>query len=419
MQAKTIKGKSPEEIQSALQQSMEDARPDDPRLNDSVGQAVGRGFKPTLAIVFISIKQDIKAICDILDKQEISIFGATSCGEFIDGEISNGEIAILLLDMKKTDFKILIENYYGRDAEEVAKVMGLSALESFKNPSFLISNSFEITNIIDFVSIISGLERAVGSHLTIWGGNAGDDRIFDHSLVFTNHQCLQTGTILLVIDGDKIKMKGQAAFGWKPAGTMRTVTRSDKDSIYTIDNEPALDIVFKFLGLKLTKEEAEKFNPGSASLCIMREDGSTVMRNANSYNWDEKSIAVAGKIEPGTKFRFALPPDFEVVETVTNDAQQIRDTEFPDADALVMFSCVSRPDELGPMVSTEIDGVKNIFNAPMVGFFTYGEYGRATNGKNEFHNTTCCWVALKEKNHPPPNGGIMYLNKTKYESKIN
>ncbi len=66
---------------------------------------------------------------------------------------------------------------------------------------------------------------------------------------------------------------------------------------------------------------------------------------------------------------------------VTNDAQQIKDTEFPDADALVMFSCISRPDELGPMVSTEIDGVKNIFNAPMAGFFTYGEFGRATTAK--------------------------------------
>ena len=123
MKAKSIKGNSPEEIQSALQQSIMD------------------GFKPTLAIVFASIKQDIQSICDILDKQDISIFGATSCGEFIDGEISYGAIAILLLDMKKTDFKILIENYEGRKEEEVAKAMGLSALENFKNPLFLISNS--------------------------------------------------------------------------------------------------------------------------------------------------------------------------------------------------------------------------------------------------------------------------------------
>ena len=49
MKAKSIKGKSPEEIHSALEQSMSD------------------GFKPTLAIVFISIKQDRKAVCEILN----------------------------------------------------------------------------------------------------------------------------------------------------------------------------------------------------------------------------------------------------------------------------------------------------------------------------------------------------------------
>jgi hypothetical protein len=30
-------------------------------------------------------------------------------------------------------------------------------------------------------------------------------------------------------------------------------------------------------------------------------------------------------------------------------------------------------------------------------FYTYGEYGRAINGRHEFHSTTCCWVALQEK----------------------
>jgi hypothetical protein len=62
-----------------------------------------------------------------------------------------------------------------------------------------------------------------------------------------------------------------------------------------------------------------------------------------------------------------------------------------------MFSCSGRLVELGPMVGKEIDGIKNTFGVPMAGFFTYGEYGRATNGDNEYHNYTCCWVALKEK----------------------
>jgi hypothetical protein len=65
MKAKSIKGKSTKEIQSSLQQSMID------------------GFKPTLAIVFLSKSQDRTAISKVLDDTGIKIFGATTNGEFI------------------------------------------------------------------------------------------------------------------------------------------------------------------------------------------------------------------------------------------------------------------------------------------------------------------------------------------------
>ena len=97
------------------------------------------------------------------------------------------------------------------------------------------------------------------------------------------------------------------------------------------------------------------------------------------------------------KIRFTLPPDFEVVDEVVKSCEKIKDTEMPEADAMIIFSCSGRLVELGPMIGKEIAGIKDTFKVPIVGFFTYGEYGRATNGNNEYHNYTCCWVALKEK----------------------
>jgi len=380
MRAKSIKGKSSEEIKMVLAESMAD------------------GFKPTLAIVFLSIRQDRDAISTILDKEGIAIFGVTSCGEFIDGQVEEGAIVMLLMDMKKTDFSILIESYAGREQKDIAKEMGEAALGIFTNPSFLIATSIVIPDgFPDGEATLNGVQSVTGADITIWGGNAGDDRLFDRTHVFTNKQSFGTGIILLVIDADKIMMKGQAAFGWKPSGTERVITNCSNGCIHTIDNQPALDVILKFLGLKLTREEAEKFTPGSVVFCLIRDEGAPVMRSSGYFNWDDRSVFVNGHIKQGTKVRFALPPDFEIVEEVTNDARQIRDEGFPAADALVMFSCIGRFIELGPMISTEIEGVKNTFNAPMAGFFAYGEFGRATKGKNEFHNNTCCWVALKEK----------------------
>ena len=92
MKAKSIKGTSAEEIKSALQQSMAD------------------GFRPTLAIAFVSVKQDRKAICQLLDEAGIAIFGATTNGGFMDDQVELGTAAIMLLDMNQRISKFILRN---------------------------------------------------------------------------------------------------------------------------------------------------------------------------------------------------------------------------------------------------------------------------------------------------------------------
>jgi hypothetical protein len=45
----------------------------------------------------------------------------------------------------------------------------------------------------------------------------------------------------------------------------------------------------------------------------------------------------------------------------------------------------------------EIEGIKNVWNVPMVGMFSNGELARATGGNLEMHNLTTCCVVLKEQ----------------------
>ena len=70
MKAKTTRGNSAEEIKTSLEECMSVTR-----LSD------GQAFKPTIAIVFISVKQDRKVICEILDEKGLEIIRATSSGE--------------------------------------------------------------------------------------------------------------------------------------------------------------------------------------------------------------------------------------------------------------------------------------------------------------------------------------------------
>jgi hypothetical protein len=86
----------------------------------------------------LSIKQDRKKITDFLNDKNIEVFGATTAGEFIDGNCESGSIAVLLLEMDTTYFKILFEDYRGKDPINVANRLGQKSLQEFSNPVFIV-----------------------------------------------------------------------------------------------------------------------------------------------------------------------------------------------------------------------------------------------------------------------------------------
>ena len=57
-----------------------------------------------------------------------------------------------------------------------------------------------------------------------------------------------------------------------------------------------------------------------------------------------------GYVPQGSSIRFSLPPDFDVVDTVIESAQKIKDTTLRDADAMIVFSCIGRFSTLGPLI---------------------------------------------------------------------
>jgi hypothetical protein len=380
MKSKSIKGNSPEEIQSALLQSMAD------------------GFKPTLAVVFLSIKQDRDTICDILDKAGIDIFGATSAGEFVDGEVGEESTAILLMDIDRAGYKILFEDCGTRNTRDVAEDIGKAGLSIFSDPAYIVCGSGLNA---DGEMIIRGIEDGTDPEVTIVGGMAGDDFTMTGTYVFTNNKSSDNGIIAIIINEDRYILQQLATSGWQAVGTVRTITKSEGCWVYTIDNEPALDTIVKYMGISSLNREKRTdiiFNIGSNfPMQLQTKDGSVVMRTAMLGNWNDHSFMCGGNVPEGSKVRFTIPPDFDVIDSVVSACLEVKETSLPEADAMVLFSCKARHIALGPLVGKEIQGLKDVWNVPMVGYFTYGEFGRARTSRQEFHNITCSWVAIKEK----------------------
>jgi len=380
MNAKSIKGKSLGEIETALQESMSD------------------DFSPTLAIVFLSVAQDRKAICRMLDEAGIAVFGSTTNGEFIDEETESQSVAILLLDMKKESFRIYAEEFQSHNYRDVSKDVAQKANREFEQVAFLLATSNAAT---DGEEVLLGFQEANGDQVNAFGGAAGDDYAFEETWVFTNGWESTHGMVCMAIDEEKVAVNGIATCGWKAVGTEKTVTKSEGNHVVTIDNEPALDITTKYGGLEnITPDNKDLLIEIAANfpLQLQREKGDPVMRPPLVVDWTDHSFFTSGSVPQGSKIRFSLPPDWDVMEKVVKGVQKLKETKMPEADALVVFSCAGRILSFGPMMTAELEGIKQVWNVPMAGMFSNAELGRMDGGNLEMHNLTTCCVALKEKN---------------------
>lgn len=379
MKAKSIKGTSPEEIQDALKQSMAD------------------GFKPTLAIMFLSVVQDRNAISNLFDEQGISVYGATSNGEFIDEEIGKESIAALLLDLNRDYFNLYFEEYKEKTPKQATIKIGEKALTVFDHPAFLIAGSHMGT---DAEQLLHGFEEVIGKDVDVYGGMAGDDFSFIEQFVFTNKKESNQGVVAIALDADKIEIVGKAICGWKPMGTEKTVTKSEGNHVYTIDNIPVLELTRKYSGLKIVTKENQSIIMDIATsfpLQLQREKGDPIMRPGLMVDWEDGSFYCSGSVPQGSKIRFSLPPDFDILDEVIDGVKVMKEEELPEADAVIVYTCAGRLMAFGPLMSKEIEGLNKIWDVPMVGMFSNAELARATNGDLELHNLTTCCVALREK----------------------
>jgi hypothetical protein len=383
MISKSIHGQSPQEIQNALETSMQD------------------GFVSTLAIVFMSVKQDRKAVSEILAQRDIDVFGATSCGEFVNGHQSFGEIVILLMDLSRDAYAILFEDLGERSIQEISEKVAVTALGKFTQPALIVcSTGVDASGeLFDGTSLVSSLAESIGRERTFFGGMAGDDMNLTGTAVFTNNKETNHGIIALVLDSEKVALSGMAMIGWKRLGISRKVTKSKGKLLYSIDDKPAVDMYLKYLGkggdrdINLLNELSFNF-----PFIVERENEDDIfIKTPMHIDHEENALVMDVEMKEGEAFWFSVPPDFDIVDKIILEAREVKNAFGNDADALLVFSCAGREPALGPLVTMENEGLAELWNSPMAGFFTYGEYGRAKNSQQNFHSGACCWVALKEK----------------------
>lgn len=379
MKAKTIHGKSLEEIESALEGALSD------------------GYEPTLAAVFVSINSDRQPIQELLDQKGIQIFGATTDGEIVDSAIADQSIAILLMDVNPEYFTILFQNTEEGGYKEATKSLAQQSKGFFDNPEFIFTGS-GIWQDPYIEPLVDGFKEVLGDEVKVYGGMAGDNFLLGDTYIFTNQMEGARAAMVIVFDGDKVSINGTSTCGWKPIGTAKTVTKSQQNMVMAIEGESPLEMTLRYAGITDPPDNLHDLYTElnhTLQIQLQKDKGDPVMR-VGLINPDDHSLLFISSMPEGSKIKYCLLPDLDALDECAVANERLKQ-KIPDPDAVLLFSCAGRKTAFGPEIVREVEGVNKVWNVPMAGLFCQGEIGRAEGGVLEVHNLTSCCVAIKEK----------------------
>lgn len=353
-------------------------------------------FKPTLAIVFCHVHLDILKLHQSLVSIGIPFIGANSAGEFIEGDIENPSVAVMLLDIDPSAFKIYSSADGEEDIYKAATELGKFSMDCFKQPALVVLAS----GLPDGEKLVDHIEKGAGTFLPVFGGLASENLTFEGTYVISDVAVTRNGIVALVIDTEQISVEGLIYGGWRPIGIKRTITKSKGNVVYEIDHEPALKLIARYSRIPLDQLNQSKNLVENLTthfqLQLYRENTYPVVRAAITGNIDDLSLFFTGEMPEGAMIQFSLAPSFEVIDNVIEEYGKMKE-QYADPDAVLLFSCKARQMVLGPWIADEIQRIRSIWEAPLSGFLTYGEIGKTNAASTEFHNMACSLLLLKEK----------------------
>lgn len=355
------------------------------------------GHQPQAGILFAAIDFDHALILHEISREfpGIDLIGCTT-----DGEISS------ILGFQQDSLTLML---FSSDTVKISAGVGHGAKE---NPTAAASQAVQqaagsdtsakvcITIPASYIpdgsttsggELLKGLELALGSHVPIVGGTAGDQYRFKSTVQFFRTEVLTNSIPILLFSGD-IQVSYGTACGWTPIGQKGTVTRSEGTALYEIDGKPALEFYQRYLGDR----------PPTAETPLAVYDGQSelyYMRVPNTYDADSGQINFLGDIPQQSTIQLTDINRDEVVaaaeQSFTTALARYPGPAAPEA--VLLFSCCCRRWLLGTRAKEEYQLVRNALpsSVPICGFYTYGEFAPLEpEGVTHYHQETFVTLLL-------------------------
>lgn len=324
------------------------------------------------------------------------ITGCSTSGEICQEEVFDNKIVCTAVYFEKTKIDIAKEKI--EKMETSFKVGESLANKLYKEDLVHILILSEGLNI-NGSELTKGINYRLQSKVSVTGGLAGDPANFAETVIVHNKAGENNIVLAIGFYGENLKVGYGSMGGWDSFGVDREVTKSDKNVLYELDNQPALELYKKYLG-----EHAANL-PASALLfplsLMNRENETFLVRTVLSVNESDGSMVFAGDLPQGSNVRL-MKANFERLIDGANDAAEMSKISLKnsDPDLAILISCVGRKLVLKQRVEEELETIREVVGDKtcMTGFYSYGEIcpTKPFEQHCELHNQTMTITIFKE-----------------------
>ena len=198
----------------------------------------------------------------------------------------------------------------------------------------------------------------------------------------------------LVLSFSNVEFDIGISLGFKPYGIAYRIKKASGYRIYKVDDDRNFSYLVQNLMKGLTNDVR---NLWYCPINILDENDGYVSTLRSFKEIGKDYVEFFGPVKEGEMFKFSFGDKYEILDEDRKTAQKVKkNVKYPDF--LINYSCLARQYVLEDLNHVENEIYMEVLNAPLFGFFTYGEIGPDKFFKAlKFYNQTSLLCAIREK----------------------
>lgn len=354
------------------------------------------GSIPQAGILYSSIEHDFQILLDeiMATYPDIELIGGSTDGE-LSSKLGFAEdsITLMLFHSDEIDIKAgFVDDVSENMEEKIEKAINETKSKLKKHLKFCIINavSFPFSAVV----ILKHFQKYLGKDFPIFGGTTADQWKMKKTFQFFKNQVRSNAITFLIFSGPIFFGSGIGC-GWTPIGNPGKITKVENNIVYEIDNKPALDFFYHYLGKSFN-------NLVAYPLAVFETENSEefYLRAPTVENREVGSLIFAGDIPKNSTIQITHTTRERILDGSEKALNQAMNNYNGKKPALaICFSCSARKQVLGTKTNQEY----NILNSTkpdlkVFGFYGYGEIAPLKkNTESKFHNETFVCLLVGNK----------------------